>query len=85
MRGITAALRNLPTLVSVISEEYNDAAKNGNNTRAKELKNTLDNLMSAKTLFFSIGLAQLLENYCIASLESQYASHFPIQVCTLYR
>ena len=36
--------------------------------------------MSAETLFFAIGLSQLLESYCIASLESQYSTHFPIQV-----
>ena len=79
-RGITAALRNLPTLISITSEEYNEAALTFNNTRAKELKKILDGLMDAETLFFSIGLSQLLESYCVASLESQCASHFPIQV-----
>ena len=79
-RGNTAALRNLPTIVSIISEEYQDNLDNFNNTKAKELKKTLDSLKSAENLFFSIGLAQLLESYCVASLESQYASHFPIQV-----
>ena len=79
-RGNTAALRNLPTIVSLNAEEYEDAVLNCNNTKAKELKKTLDSLMSAENLFFSIGLSQLLESYCVASLESQYVSHFPIQV-----
>ena len=79
-RGNTAALRNLPTLVSIISEEYQEVVLNFNNTKAKELKKTLDSLTSAENLFFGIGLAQLLESYCVASLESQYVSHFPIQV-----
>ena len=79
-RANTAALRNLPTLVNVISKEYNSALKIFDHTRALELKPTLDDLLSAKRLFYGIGLAQLLEIYCEASLESQFASHFPIQV-----
>ena len=79
-RANTAALRNLPTLVNVISKEYNSALKIFDHTRALELKPTLDDLLSAKRLFYGIALAQLLEIYCEASLEAQYASHFPIQV-----
>ena len=79
-RGNTAALRNLPTIVTIVAEEYQEEVLSFNNTRAKELKSTLDSLTNAETLFFSIGLSQLLESYCEASLESQYASHFPIQV-----
>ena len=45
MRGITAALRNLPTLISIIGEEYNEAVLNHNNSTAKELKSTLNSLM----------------------------------------
>ena len=37
-RGITAALRNLPTLVSVIAEDFEYATLNHENTRAKELQ-----------------------------------------------
>ena len=66
-RGNTTALRNLPTLVNVV-------AKDGNK------KKTLRALKSAKTLFFSIGLGQLLESYAEASLVVQYSNHFPIQV-----
>ena len=85
LRGLTAALRNLPTIISIIGEEYNEAVLKFNNTEAKSLKKTLDGLMSAETLFFTIGMCQLLESYCAASLESQYTSHFPIQVkCSLF-
>ena len=85
-RVITTALRNLPTIVAVIAEEYNGAAsKNSptfNNTRAVELKPILDSLRNAEILFFTIGMAQILEGYCAASLEAQHSTHFPIQVCT---
>ena len=37
-RGITAALRNLPTLVSIIAEDYKEAALTFNNTEAIFLK-----------------------------------------------
>ena len=80
LRGITAGLRNLPTLIAIIGEDYNEAILSSNNTEAKNLKNTLDGLMSAETLFFAFGLSQLLESYSAVSLECQYASHFPIQV-----
>ena len=69
-RGNTAALRNLPTLVSIISEEYQDHLENFNNTKAKELKKTLDSLKSAENLFFSLmiiheGQVRILLNLCI--------------------
>ena len=79
-RGITAALRNLPTIIALIGEEHKEAVLEFSNTEAKVLEKTLHGLMSAETLFFAIGLSQLLESYCAASLESQHASHFPIQV-----
>ena len=59
-RGITTGLRNLPTLVSIIAEDFEEATLQHENTRAKELKKVLDSLMSAETLFFSIGMSQLL-------------------------
>ena len=60
-RGITAALRNLPTLISIIAEDCDNAKLQSENTHAKELQKVLDSLMSAETLFFSIGMSQLLE------------------------
>ena len=83
LRGLTAALRNLPTLVNVYGKDFEEAALNFENTKAKELKSTLGSLMKSETLFFTIGLCQILEIYCEPSLESQHASHFLIQVCSL--
>ena len=83
-RAITSALRNLPTLNCIIGKEYTTAGLNNNNARALELKTVLDNLMNAETLIYSIGLSQILELISEASLESQYSSHFPIQVKAFY-
>ena len=83
-RGNTAALRNLPTIINVIGKEFNDATLNGDATKSNLIKKTLDELMDAKNLFFAIGVSQLLEKYCEASLESQYSTHFPTQVCTFF-
>ena len=83
-RAITSALRNLPTLNCIIGEQYTTAGLNNNNARALELKTVLDNLMNAETLIYSIGLSQILELISEASLESQYSSHFPIQVKAFY-
>ena len=79
LRGITAALRNLPTMIAVIDEDYEEAVLTHDNTRAKELNATLNQLRNAEILFFSIGMAQILEIYCGVSLEVQHASHLPIQ------
>ena len=80
LRGLTAALRNLPTLHRVLYLEYVDADKNFNRTRMKELNRVMDQLREAENLFFTIGLCQLLEMYSLVSLESQSSKHFPIQV-----
>ena len=70
LRAIETALRNLPTINAVIGDEYSKATLNRSNTKDKEQKRSLDNLMDAETLFLSIGVCQLLESYCQASLES---------------
>ena len=80
LRGLTAAMRNLPTLVSLLAEEFQDAALRYNNTQAKILEKTLDNLRSAKNLLLTIGMMQLLEIYSSVSLEAQHSFHFPVQV-----
>ena len=80
LRGITSALRNLPTLIAVIAKEYNQAHKNRETTKTKLLKPILDTLRKAEILFFTIGFAQLLEIYAGVSLSVQYAYHFPIQM-----
>ena len=79
-RANTAALRNLPTLQRIIAEDYEKARNNNENALGGKLFKVLNELMSAKRLFFGVALGQLLEVYCVASLEAQYSSHFPIQV-----
>ena len=80
LRGITAALRNLPTSIAVIAKEYNQAHENHENDKTKKLKPILNTLRKAEILFFTIGFAQLLEIYAGVSLAVQYAYHFPIQM-----
>ena len=80
LRGITAALRNLPTSIAVIAKEYNQAHENHENDKTKLLKPILNTLRKAEILFFTIGFAQLLEIYAGVSLSVQYAYHFPIQM-----
>lgn len=79
LRCLTAALRNLPTLFTVIAREHHEAALKNNNTRGKELEKIMSNLQNGKILIFIIGLTQILEIYCIVSVEVQHASHYPIQ------
>ena len=38
LRGLTAAMRNLPTLVNILAEDFNEAALQFNNTEAKKLE-----------------------------------------------
>ena len=54
LRGLTAALRNLPTLVSLYCQEYNEAALDFNNTEAKRLHKILAELQSAKNFLLTI-------------------------------
>ena len=61
LRGITAALRNLPTSIAVIAKEYNQAHENHENDKIKLLKPILNTLRKAEILFFTIGFAQLLK------------------------
>ena len=79
-RCFTAVLRNLPTLHRVIYEDFEDCCRNFENAKGSKLRKKLDQLEKGENLFVAIGLAQLLENYCLVSLESQYCDHFPIQV-----
>ena len=66
LRGLTAGLRNLPTLHHVLALEFQDCALNFHNTRAKELQKVMNNLTNAENLFFVIGFCQLLEFYTIS-------------------
>ena len=80
VRGLTAAMRNLPTIVAILAQEFDDAALRLNNTRGKILQNTLTKLRSPRNLLLTIGIMQLLEIYASVSLEAQYSFHFPVQV-----
>ena len=79
-RSITSAMRNLPTLASVIGKQYQEAVKVDDKTLQKKLKKIYDGLTDAEPLFFCIGFMQILELYCETSLEVQHSFHFPIQV-----
>ena len=80
LRGLTAAMRNLTTIVSILAAEYDDAALRYNNTRGKEMEKTIKDLRSPKNLLLTIGMMQLLEIYASVSLEAQHSFHFPVQV-----
>ena len=80
VRGLTAAMRNLPTIVAILAAEFNDAALRLNNTRGRILQQTIKDLQSAKNLLLTIGIMQLLEIYASVSLEAQHSFHFPVQV-----
>ena len=78
-RGLQAYLRNLPTLIHLFAEKYEEAAKENRNTDAKEVLKTLSQLRDSRKLLLAVGLAQLLEIYVEASLQSQHCRCFPTQ------
>ena len=86
VRGMSAALRNMPTLEIVQKESINDAkiSKKKNKTSGRfiyeELEEELEELKSARNLMFILGLMQILEPYCEASLAAQHSKYFPSQV-----
>ena len=80
VRGLTAAMRNLPTIVTILAQEFSDAALRLNNTAGKILEKTITDLRSAENLLLTIGMMQLLEIYASVSLEAQHSFHFPVQV-----
>ena len=51
-RGITAFLRNLPTLHHIVSEEYLDALRDNNKTLAKQLVKVVDYCLALAYLSF---------------------------------
>ena len=83
LRGLTAALRNLPTLFNVLAKEHqevgNITSQKFNNTRAKELEKVMGNLQNGRNLLVVIGFVQILEIFSEVSLEVQYSNHYPIQ------
>ena len=79
MRGVQAYLRNIPTLVAVLAEVYEEAAREGKNTEARAVLGKLSNLRDSRKLLLLVGLAQLLEKYTVASVQSQHSKRFPTQ------
>ena len=61
IRGLTAALRNLPTLDIVLKEELNVLENTGRLDKVSKIKKSLREIKEAKNLLFVIGLMQVLE------------------------
>ena len=86
VRGMGAALRNYPTLEIVQKEAIKDAIISKKKIKStgrfvhEELKEDLEELKSARNLMFILGLMQILEKYCDASLAAQHSKFFPTQV-----
>jgi hypothetical protein len=78
--GMRSALQNLPTLIAIVAEEYNAAALDSRNADAVAPKKVLENLRSSRNLVKTIGIMQILEQYCKTSLTGQSSSMFPSQV-----
>ena len=77
--GMQAYLRNLPTLINIMSQEYEVAVLERRNTQAWEVLVTRTKLQDSRKLLLVVGLAQLLEFYVVASLQSQHNHCFPTQ------
>jgi hypothetical protein len=78
-RGLQTFLRNLPTLINVFGEAYESAVQAGNHTLAREVLVKLSKMRDPRNLLLAIGLGQVLELYCRASLQSQHSYRFPTQ------
>ena len=82
IRGLRAAMQNLPTIIAILANDYEEAALDGRNTDALEINKMLKKLRSSVNLVKTVGVLELLEIYAETSLESQHASYFPTQVWT---
>lgn len=78
-RGLQTFLRNLPTLINILGQDYNSLVLERNNAAAREKLAKLSKLRDSRNLLLAIGLAQVLELYCRASLQSQHSYRFPTQ------
>ena len=78
-RGLQAYLRNLPTLIALLAEKYEEAAREHKNAEARVVLAQLSKVRDPRNLLLVVGLAQLLELYCTASLQSQHYKRFPTQ------
>ena len=80
LRGLTAALRNLPTLEIVVKEEIREMELAGKNDKVNRLNKELRLMKDSNHVLFVIGLMQILEIYAEVSLSAQHANYFPTQV-----
>jgi hypothetical protein len=78
-RGIQTYLRNLPTIIMIKAKQYEEAAVENRNKEAREVLAMLNKLRDPRNLLYTLGLAQLLEVYCEASLQAQHSYRFPTQ------
>jgi hypothetical protein len=85
VRGLQAWFRNLPTLIAIQSSKYEEAATEGRNADAREVLANLSKLRDPRNLLLAIGLAQLLELYTVASLQSQHSYRFPTQAWSVIK
>ena len=83
VRGLQAWFRNLPTLVCLMVEEYNEKAIQNKNTDAREVLRLLSKMRDPRNLLLAVGLAQLLELYVEASLQAQHSTRFPTQAWSI--
>ena len=77
VRGIQAALRNLPTICAILGEDLKVALQENNNTEAKNIQKILLPFQDKNKLAFIFGLTQILEIYTRCSMNVQHALWFP--------
>ena len=80
MLGLRTAAQNLPTIIQIVATDYDEAALDGRNADAKKMKKQLDDLRSSRNLAKTVGVMQMLEEYCKISLTAQSSKNFPTQV-----
>ena len=68
-KGLKTAMQNWPTIVNILSEDLQEKASMSRNTEAKVIEAQLKKLRSPKTLLLAVGLCQVLDYYCPASIE----------------
>ena len=85
MRGLTAALRNLPTLDVVLSEEIRAMEMAGQNDKVNKMNKTKRKMKDARHILLVIGLMQILEIYAEVSLSAQHSQYFPTQIWSVIK
>ena len=80
LRGIQSLLRNLACLYNVHGKISEDAVLSNDNTTAKESLNMQSQISDGKFIASVVGIAQILEEYALLSLDSQNLKFFPTSV-----